>query len=166
MKGFRMCNKCSSEYHNILDRRFHAQPIACNECGPKYHYTDSFKKTSAFDEILEEISDQIAFGKTVALKGIGGYFLVCDALQNDAVTRLRLKKHRDQKPFAVMFRDTAAIREYCYADKNELKELTSWRRPVVILKQKTIISICKATTQDNRRPATLHACTSFAFPIA
>ena len=140
MKGFIMCNKCSSEYHNILDRRFHAQPIACNECGPRYQYTDSFKKISGFDKILEEISDQIAFGKTVALKGIGGYFLVCDALRNDAVTRLRINKHRDQKPFAVMFRDTAAIREYCYADKNELKELTSWQRPVVILKQKKQLS--------------------------
>ena len=140
MKGFSMCNKCNSEYHDILDRRFHAQPIACNECGPRYFYRDTHKEISAFDEIMKEVSDQITLGKTVALKGIGGYFLVCDALQNDAVSRLRIRKHRDQKPFAVMFRDKAAILEYCHADKNELMELTSWRRPVVILKQKKPLS--------------------------
>ena len=140
MKGFRMCTKCTSEYNNILDRRFHAQPIACNECGPHYNYKDIFREISSFNEILEEISEQIALGKTVAMKGIGGYFLLCDALQNDAVVRLRLRKYRDRKPFAVMFRDLAAVRDYCFADRYELAELTSWRRPVVILRQKKLLS--------------------------
>ncbi len=136
MKGFRMCSRCSDEYHNILDRRFHAQPTACNDCGPNYTYRDEHGTISGFNEILAEVSVMISSGKTVALKGLGGYFLICDALQNDAVMRLRMRKHRDQKPFAVMFRDIAGVKEYCFADKKELKELTSWRRPVVILKQK------------------------------
>jgi hydrogenase maturation protein HypF len=138
MKGFRMCSRCSDEYHNILDRRFHAQPTACRDCGPDYTYRDEHKTISGFNEILAEISVLISSGKTVALKGLGGYFLICDALQNDAVMRLRERKHRDQKPFAVMFRDIVGVKEYCFADKKELKELTSWRRPVVILKQKKI----------------------------
>jgi hydrogenase maturation protein HypF len=136
MKGFAMCSDCSGEYHDILDRRFHAQPTACNDCGPHYTYRDEHQTISGFGEILREVSGQILSGKTVALKGLGGYFLICDALQDEAVLRLRERKHRDQKPFAVMFRDAAAVSEYCFADKTEMKELISWRRPVVILKQK------------------------------
>jgi hydrogenase maturation protein HypF len=136
MKEFRMCGKCNSEYYDVNDRRFHAQPIACNDCGPVYKLNDSFNDTTEIHQVLSEVAGQISSGKIVALKGIGGYFLVCDALKNDAVIRLRLKKHRDQKPFAVMFRDVAAIREYCHADRSEMKELTSWRRPIVLLRQK------------------------------
>lgn len=136
MKDFRMCERCGAEYNNILDRRFHAQPIACNNCGPQYTYVDAFKKISGFDLLLEETAAQITSGRIVAIKGTGGYYLTCDALRNDAVSLLRIRKHRDQKPFAVMFRDAASVSEYCHADKNELRELTSWRRPVVILRQK------------------------------
>jgi len=140
MNGFRMCTRCSAEYNDILDRRFHAQPIACNDCGPRYLLRSTSGEISDFDKILEEIAGQIVAGKTVALKGTGGYFLVCDALQNEAITRLRDKKHRDQKPFAVMFRDIASVKEFCNADRNELKELTSWRRPVVILRLKKVLA--------------------------
>lgn len=136
MKVFRMCGKCQTEYNDILDRRFHAQPIACNECGPEYLYSDRYKEIREFEEILEEVASQISFGKTVGLKGIGGYYLICDALQNEAVLKLRMRKHRDQKPFAVMFRDTSALKEYCFADRIEVKELTSWRRPILLLREK------------------------------
>jgi len=136
MKSFRMCQNCKSEYNDILDRRFHAQPIACNSCGPVYKYSDRGIKLSRIDEIIREISSQVASGRTVAIKGLGGYHLMCDALNNSAVSELRNKKHHDAKPFAVMFRDLLATREYCFIDGTEEKELTSWRRPILILKQK------------------------------
>ena len=140
MKSFRMCEKCSSEYNNILDRRFHAQPIACNSCGPVYSYKDFGKKLKNMKEILAEVSLKITSGKTVAVKGIGGYFLMCDALNNDAVNELRLRKHRDAKPFAVMFRDLSAVKKFCLLNKAEEEEITSWRRPILILGQKDILS--------------------------
>jgi hydrogenase maturation protein HypF len=136
MKEFRMCSKCSSEYNNILDRRFHAQPIACNLCGPEYQYRNSEKTITGTKEILLEISSAVMSGQTIAIKGIGGYFLMCDALNNDAVNRLRVRKQREAKPFAVMFRDFSALSRYCFVDKNEEKEIKSWRRPILILGNK------------------------------
>lgn len=136
MRDFIMCEKCNDEYNDINDRRFHAQPVACKKCGPSYQYTGSYKDTSEIHEIIDEVVAMISSGRIVALKGLGGYFLACDALQNDAVMRLRIRKNRDQKPFAVMFRDASAIREYCYADRKEMKELLSWRRPILLLRQK------------------------------
>ncbi|MDQ1332359.1 MAG: hydrogenase maturation protein HypF [Bacteroidota bacterium] len=140
MKSFRMCERCSSEYNNILDRRFHAQPVACNSCGPVYSYKDTGRSLNNINEILEEVSLQIMSGKTVAVKGIGGYFLMCDALNNDAVKELRKRKHRDAKPFAVMFRNISAVRKFCLLNKEEEEEITSWRRPILILGQKEILS--------------------------
>jgi hydrogenase maturation protein HypF len=140
MKSFEMCVNCNSEYNEILDRRFHAQPIACNSCGPVYYYKDSVKIISGIRQILKEVSFQIASGKTVAIKGLGGYHLMCDALNNNAVSELRNNKHRDSKPFAVMFRDISAARKYCFIDDAEEKEMKSWRRPILILKQKEILS--------------------------
>ncbi len=136
MKNFRMCPNCESEYNDILNRRFHAQPVACNNCGPEYLYKNSHKCLSNISEIIEEAALQIASGKTIAIKGIGGYHLMCDALNNDAVINLRNRKRRDAKPFAVMFRDFRALNEYCFADKEEKQELESWRRPILILRQK------------------------------
>jgi hydrogenase maturation protein HypF len=140
MNSFRMCSNCNSEYNDILDRRFHAQPIACNSCGPLFKYTDQYKSFGNILEILEAVSNQIESGKTVAIKGIGGYHLMCDALNNNAVTELRLNKQRDFKPFAILFRDLETVRKYCYLDDAEEKELKSWRRPIVILNMKMILS--------------------------
>jgi hydrogenase maturation protein HypF len=140
MKSFRMCKSCSVEYNDILDRRFHAQPIACNSCGPVYSYKDPVKNLSNIKEILEEVSVQISSGKTVAIKGLGGYHLMCDALNNDAVRNLRQKKQRDSKPFAVMFRGINAAKKYCYIEDEEEKALKSWRRPILILRQKKLLA--------------------------
>ncbi len=137
MKDFRMCRKCSSEYNDILDRRFHAQPVACNVCGPEYRYKDPEKVVSGTNKILQEISSAISSGRTVAIKGLGGWHLMCDALNDDAVSRLRMRKQRDAKPFAVMFGDFSGLSKYCYVDKSEERELKSWRRPILILKQKS-----------------------------
>jgi hydrogenase maturation protein HypF len=148
MKNFRMCENCNSEYNDIPDRRFHAQPIACNSCGPVYQYKDSVKSLNVIKQILEEVSVHIASGKIVAIKGLGGYHLMCDALNNSAVRELRHKKQRDSKPFAVMFSDISAVRKYCYIDEEEEKELTSWRRPILILKEKEILSAAVSNGLD------------------
>jgi hydrogenase maturation protein HypF len=140
MNDFKMCANCLSDYNNLLDRRFHAQPVACNKCGPTYTYNDSIKQLSAIDEIITTISQRIIEGKTVAVKGMGGYHLMCNALNNDAVSELREKKHRDAKPFAVMFRDIPALRKYCYLTAIEEREITSWRRPILILDQKKVLA--------------------------
>lgn len=136
MRDFTMCEKCDSEYSDISDRRFHAQPIACNKCGPEYLYSSGTKKVRGTESIISEICTDVAAGRTVAIKGTGGYFLLCDALNDEAVAELRIRKQRDRKPFAVMFRDLDDVRRYCYLNTMEEKELGSWRRPVVILKER------------------------------
>ncbi len=136
MKSFKMCSNCACDYSDILNRRFHAQPVACNNCGPLYIYEDSSGTINNFEEILSAVSERIDNGKSVAIKGTGGYNLLCNALDDKAVSELRKNKLRDAKPFAVMFRDLKTLNEYCYSDLIEQKELISWRRPIMLLKQK------------------------------
>ncbi len=140
MRSFAMCGDCQAEYDDISDRRFHAQPVACNLCGPFYEYSDAVKKIHGTDIILKEISEQISRGNSVAVKGLGGYHLMCDATNESAVGRMRRRKQRDAKPFAVMFRDLSAVNGFCFVAKEEEKELLSWRRPIVILKQRKELS--------------------------
>ena len=141
MKDFKMCRSCSLEYNDILDRRFHAQPIACNECGPEYKYYEAGKTLSGTAVILKEVLSMISSGLTVAIKGTGGYFLMCDALNSDAVMRLRKRKEREAKPLAVMFRNLSELKKYCYVEKSEENEIKSWRRPILILKQKKALAV-------------------------
>ncbi len=136
MKEFDLCDKCRTEYNNIFDRRFHAQPVACNNCGPGYLYFNGTKTVAGTVNILKALSLQIDRGHSVAVKGTGGYHLMCDALNNDAVSELRKNKKRDAKPFAVMFKDLIEVKNYCHVSEAEEKELVSWRRPVVILREK------------------------------
>jgi hydrogenase maturation protein HypF len=98
MRGFQMCARCQAEYAATSDRRFHAQPNACPECGPK------------LDSSVEQAVDTLRAGHTVAIKGIGGFQLLVDAASSDAVRRLRQRKHREEKPFAVLFPDLDAVR--------------------------------------------------------
>ncbi len=136
MAPFTMCKDCRSEYEDVMDRRFHAQPVACNACGPSYRFLSGDEEITGLDQILDRISHTINAGGTVSIKGMGGYFLACDATQESAVDRLRKLKHREGKPFAVMFRDLDSAREYAVLTSEEEKLLESWRRPVVILKEK------------------------------
>ncbi len=136
MDEFQMCNKCSDEYHDIGNRRFHAQPVACNNCGP--HYTFHGKNTIISDpgEILTAISEGLVRGAVFAIKGMGGYHLMCDALNEEAVARLRSIKSRDSKPFAVMFSSVETAKDYAFIDEYEEKAMRSWRRPVVLVEKR------------------------------
>lgn len=136
MAPFEMCRPCASEYNDINDRRYHAQPVACNHCGPVYTLRAEGKNVTDIIAILQEISDRLAAGGSVAIKSTGGYNLMCNALSEEAVAALRRRKQRDMKPFAVMFRDIETLREYCRTDDDEEALLLSWRRPILILKQK------------------------------
>ena len=134
MSDFQLCPICKKEYIDVNDRRFHAQPVACNSCGPHYslHYSDQIEHDISL--ILKRIATQLESGEVIAVKGLGGFNLICDALNKEATNRLRKNKHRDGKPLAVMFRDVNALRKYANPSQEEIDMLKSWRRPIVILK--------------------------------
>jgi hydrogenase maturation protein HypF len=132
MDVFKMCPECAKEYKAVADRRFHAQPVACNLCGPEYK--DNIIK--GIDNILNTACHLIVSGQVMAIKGTGGFHLACDATNETAVNLLRNRKFREGKPFAVMFRDIATCRNYMDINNVEEEELKSWRKPIVILKNK------------------------------
>ncbi len=135
MKVFAMCHECLSEYESPADRRFHAQPNACPRCGPEVTLVDreGVRVKGSWVEVLTSL---ILEGKIVAVKGLGGFHLACDARSEEAVEKLRRRKHRPDKPLAVMCRDLAAAKKYCQVDKRELEALTSPEAPIVILARK------------------------------
>lgn len=120
MAGFIMCDACRADYDNPLNRRFHAEPVACPACGPKLSHD------------TKVIADAVRAGKIVALKGIGGFHLVCDARSEDAVAALRQRKMRDEKPFAVMVRDCSAARQFVQLSAAEAWLMESPAHPVVL----------------------------------
>lgn len=140
MNVFSMCERCRAEYKNVRDRRFHAQPIACLHCGPRYELISHGERIIGDTQnILSAVSQMLSEGKIIAMKGIGGFHLACDAFNEQAVIHLRAWKQRDGKPFALMFRDIESISAYAKAGEYEMKALSSWQRPIVILdlKEKT-----------------------------
>lgn len=140
MKPFIMCEKCRDEYTDILDRRFHAQPVACNNCGPQYELYRGDEKITGFQEVLETTAGLIENGKILAIKGLGGYFLSCDARNEEAVNRLRIAKNRDGKPFAVMFRDMDSLKEFLSITPEEEEILSGWRRPILLTQKKKLLA--------------------------
>jgi len=142
MHEFEMCKVCNEEYHDVYDRRFHAQPVACNNCGPKYSYNEE----QDFVKIINDVASKIDHGDVVAVKGLGGYNLICDAKNNPSVLRLREIKGRDSKPFAVMFRDIEKLKEYCNLNNAEKELAESWRRPIILLGQKK--ELCYSVNND------------------
>lgn len=135
MKFFEMCKACEEEYTNPLDRRYHAQPIGCWECGPRLSLSDN--QHSAFSversEVIDVASQLLLDGKILAVKGVGGYHLMCDATNDEAVSKLRERKHRPAKPFAVMVKDMEMARELAQINEREAQLLTSKERPIVLL---------------------------------
>ncbi|MBK7601818.1 MAG: carbamoyltransferase HypF [Acidobacteria bacterium] len=138
MKKFAMCGRCQAEYHDPLDRRFHAQPNACPECGPQLElWGPAGKALSTRHKALVEASSAIRNGKIVAVKGLGGFHLMIDASNEDAIRELRRRKHREEKPFALMFPSIESVRAVCEVSDLEERLLTSPESPIVLLKRRS-----------------------------
>ncbi len=144
MGDFPMCARCRSEYDDPTDRRFHAQPIACPDCGPHLELIDADGTVTGDGESLALARHQLSVGAILAVKGIGGYHLVCDAENEDAVTELRRRKQRGNKPFAIMVADLAAARDVVQLDDAEARLLTDARRPIVLLRRRQGASVVVA----------------------
>ncbi len=150
MKAFTMCAECEHEYHDPPDRRFHAQPNACPRCGPQLLLCDSLGQTIADkDAALQQAAEIIRVGKILALKGIGGFQLLVDARNEEAVVRLRQRKHREEKPFAIMFPSFSAARAVCEISAMEERLLTSVEAPIVLLPRKSVLAPSVAPRNPN-----------------
>lgn len=144
MTKFTMCQACEAEYSDPANRRYHAQPIGCYECGPKLSFLDNSlnELSSGNEEPIELTVEALKQGAIVAIKGVGGYHLVCDATNDVAVQKLRKRKHRPSKPFALMLKDIQSAQELAYINDQEAQLLHSPQRPIVLLdkKHETILS--------------------------
>jgi hydrogenase maturation protein HypF len=153
MREFEMCAECRAEYENPLDRRFHAEPTCCPACGPQIVLSSGFSRLSAETSYqvrsalkpntrklvkpIEKAKRLLENGKILAVKGIGGFHLVCDALNCEAVETLRSRKHREDKPFALMANSLKIIERYCFVSPIEKDLLLSKERPIVLLEKRT-----------------------------
>ncbi|MBI3788092.1 MAG: carbamoyltransferase HypF, partial [Ignavibacteriales bacterium] len=138
MKHFAMCPECMCEYENPLDRRFHAQPNACPVCGPQLELWDTKGDIlSAKHDALLETAQWLREGKVVAVKGLGGFHLMVDAQNEEAIKRLRERKHREEKPFALMYPSLESIKKNCEVSEFEERLLLSPESPIVLLKRRT-----------------------------
>jgi len=143
MATFDMCPQCSAEYHDPLDRRFHAQPVACPECGPKVWLEIDQDRAAEAEDAIQATRRLLKVGKIVAIKGLGGFHLACDATQTEPVIELRRRKFRVDKAFAVMMLDLETVEKHCYLDERERKLICSHERPIVIVKRKHNSSIAQ-----------------------
>ena len=137
MKKFEMCPECAAEYQNPLDRRFHAQPNACPVCGPSLElWNDKGQVIAEKHNALLQAVKSIRAGKIIAIKGLGGFHLMVDASNDEAVRLLRKRKHREEKPLALMFPSLDAITLECNVNEFEARLLLSPESPIVLLKAK------------------------------
>ncbi len=136
MDEFKMCKACQEEYENPADRRYHAQPIGCFDCGVTLSLYDKDANSLEMDNVVDRVAAFIKDAKIVALKGIGGYHLLCDARNDVVVKRLRELKRRVSKPFAIMLKDSQAVKNVALMGEKEEELLNSNRRPIVLLKLK------------------------------
>ncbi len=137
MSSFTMCPDCAKEYHDPANRRYHAQPIACPVCGPHIELYDASRRlTSVHNQALTDMVDRLNEGHIVALKGIGGYQLICRADEPQVVSELRQRKHREAKPFAVMVSDIKQAQQIALINSIENELLQSHIAPIVLLKKK------------------------------
>jgi hydrogenase maturation protein HypF len=150
MRHFKMCAACQAEYDDPTNRRFHAQPNACAECGPHVGLYTNQRESVDTDNPIKKAADLIRRGQIVAVKGLGGYHLVADAQNSKAVIRLRRRKMREEKPFAIMSVDLEHIRKYARVQPAEENLLTAIQRPIVLLQKKTSSSISEAVAPRNK----------------
>jgi hydrogenase maturation protein HypF len=155
MQAFRMCPACQQEYDDPLDRRFHAQPNACPCCGPQLELWDCqgevIASKASSRELIALTADRIRDGQIVAMKGLGGFHLLVDARNDAAVQRLRDRKHRPTKPFAVMYPTLEAIRQDCQVLSAEAEYLTAAAAPIVLLQRSSERTSCLAESVAPRQ---------------
>ncbi len=140
MASFKLCDHCQREYEDPADRRFHAQPNACPVCGPKVWMQPDPEISEAADTI-DAAAKLLQQGKILAIKGLGGFHLACDATNHNVVSLLRNRKHRYKKPFALMARDLDIIRNYCNINPEETSLLQSVEAPIVLLERNSSTEI-------------------------
>ncbi|HEY4712031.1 MAG TPA: carbamoyltransferase HypF, partial [Dehalococcoidia bacterium] len=134
MRSFQMCPQCQAEYDNTRDRRFHAQPNACPKCGPQVELVDNQGNLITDSNPIAAASQFLKGGKIVAIKGLGGFLLACDATNDIAVKTLRQRKKRPSKPLAIMVADVDEAKRHCYVSPEEEKLLTSPQSPIVLMR--------------------------------
>ncbi|MCY7345400.1 MAG: carbamoyltransferase HypF [Pyrinomonadaceae bacterium] len=149
MSRFEMCELCRSEYDNPLDRRFHAQPNACRDCGARVWFDGKNEKKIYDEDAILATQKVLSEGKIVAVKGIGGFHLVCDARNDTALRILRERKGRIGKPFAVMCRNLRAAKSLAVINQAELKLLNGKERPIVLLRKKQAAEISELIAPGN-----------------
>jgi hydrogenase maturation protein HypF len=150
MAAFRMCAACQAEYDDPANRRFHAQPNACWDCGPQVQLVSASGERMDVAEPIRETARLLLQGKIVAVKGLGGFHLACDAKAEAAVDLLRKRKHRVEKPFAIMVRCVEEVERFCTLDELSKKQLLSRQRPIVLLPRKPEASVASAVAPHNR----------------
>jgi hydrogenase maturation protein HypF len=150
MKPFKMCAPCEAEYHDPADRRFHAQPDACWDCGPVVRLWDRTGREMLVDDPITETRSLLKKGNIVAVKGLGGFHLAVDATNNEAVKRLRQRKHREEKPLAVMSPSLEHIKKFARVTRAEASLLSSIQRPIVLLEKKLNPYIAENVSLRNR----------------
>ncbi len=152
MSKFPMCKECQKEYDDENNRRFHAQPNACPVCGPFVELrSKNGKLLSSYNDAIEEACDAILKGEILALKGIGGFQLLVDGRNEKAVKELRLRKHREEKPLALMYGSLEEVRKDVYLSDIEELTLSSPQAPIVLLKKKCFTHIAESVSPDNPR---------------
>ncbi|MDH4211723.1 MAG: carbamoyltransferase HypF [candidate division WOR-3 bacterium] len=147
MHGFKMCTECSTEFKQITDRRFHAQPDCCQACGPHYKLFSVSARQIITDDPISATVELLKKGKIVAVKGIGGFHIACDAQICNSVRRLRQRKHRPTKPFALMIRPSL-VHDVVHITDEEQEMLNSPAAPILLLKKKES-SICDEVAPKN-----------------
>jgi len=152
MAEFMLCEACKKEYEDPTNRRYHAQPLACEKCGPQVTLNDKYnKKLSSSLEAIKNTADLINKGEIVAIKGLGGFHLVCDATNDDVVNSLRQRKNRPSKPFAVMFKSIKQIKEHTVITQKEEELLVSKEKPIVLVKKQDKDSLSKSVAPNINR---------------
>ena len=152
MATFTMCDECAAEYHDPANRRFHAQPTCCPSCGPRLTLLDAAGKShEGGSPELEAAGVLLKAGRIVAVKGLGGYHLAADAACEDAVAALRARKHREDKPFAILAADVAAASRLCEVDDAAARLLASQARPIVLLPRRPGADVAASAAPGNRQ---------------
>lgn len=149
MSVFEMCEECAGEYHEPSDRRYHAQPVSCYHCGPAVWLMDRNGNVLQVENPIHEAVSLLSEGRILAVKGIGGYHLVCDAGNPAAVAELRKRKIRDDKPFAIMARNMGAADRLCHISPEEKQLLENEKRPIVLLRKREGIQLPEEIAPGN-----------------